>query len=226
MRPASVAGPASPHPNRVVDAEIAQPRDPGNDCRRGKTELGDDVEREPGFRRRRDLGGERAVEVADGKAGVALRVAGDADLGNAARLHEAALDHLDRGMERAGRGGAIAADDERAPHPGVLGECTEMAVEIGGGGEGAGGDMGHHLETRRGEARGGLKLRGRRARPRGADIDRRPGRKSGGKRRDIVGGKAGRLERGARREGRDALLRLGPRRHGERGDHPRRREMT
>src|SRR5262249_45612363 len=75
-------------------------------------ELGDDVNAKPGRGRRLDLGGKQAVDLGRGDARMALRIAGDADLADAAALRQPALDHLDRMMEAAGRRVAVAADHQ------------------------------------------------------------------------------------------------------------------
>jgi hypothetical protein len=71
-------------PDRKVDALVTQPPDPVEDGGRREAELGDDVDRKPGCRRGLDLGDKRAVKLDCGKPRVAVRIARDADLGDAA----------------------------------------------------------------------------------------------------------------------------------------------
>src|SRR5690349_14323365 len=105
--------------------------------------------RKAGRGRSLDLCDERAVHLALGNAGMAVRIAGDADLADAAALRQAAFDHLARMVERAGGCVAIAADDQEAPDPGCVGEAGEVTVERIGAGEIPRGEMRHRLEPAR-----------------------------------------------------------------------------
>ena len=118
---------------------------------------------------------------------MAVGIAGDADLDDAAGLQQAALDHFDRGMEGTGRRREIAADDEDAPDAGVFGEPGEMGVERGAAREAAHREMRDRLEARRGEPAGDVDLRCERPRRHRADIDARARRKAAQARRDRRG---------------------------------------
>src|SRR6266851_2525199 len=83
-----------------------------------------------------------------------------------------------------------------------------MAIECGAARKAARCDVRHRLEADGGETGRGVDLFGERPRRDGADIDRGSGREVGAQRLDIAWRQTGRLERGPRREGRDALLRL------------------
>ena len=197
----------------MIDAEVAQPADPGDDRGRRKAPLGHDMYAEPGLSCRFELGRERAVEVVGGEPGMAVGIAGNADLDDAAGLQQAALDHFDRGMERTGRRREIAADDEDAPHLGLFGQPGEMGIEGGAAGKAAHREMRDRLEARRGEPAGDVDLRGGRPRRHRADIDP-PARRKAAQGVEIAAGEARHLEGGLRREGGDALPRV--RRGGER----------
>ena len=136
-----------------------------------KSPLGHDVHAEPGLLRGLELCRERAVEVVGGEPGMAVGIAGDADLDDAAGLQQSAVDHFDRGMEGTGRRREIAADDEDAPDAGALDQPGEMGVEGGAGGEAAHGQVRNGFEASRGEGAGDLDLRLRRPRRHRADID-------------------------------------------------------
>ena len=155
-----------------------------------------------GLRRSFELRRERAVEVLDGGPRMAVGIAGDADLDDAVGLQQAALDHLDRGMEWARRRRAIAGDDEEAAHAGCR-EPREMGIERAGAREAAHRKMRDRLEPGRGERRDDIELLLHRPREHGAHIDARAlGKRA--QRVEIAGGEARHLEGGLAGEVGDA----------------------
>ncbi len=148
----------------------------------------------------------RSSSVAPSR-GVAVRIACDADLDDAAALEEPAFDHFDGGKERSGRSWEIAADHQHALDACLVVEPAEMAIEFNAARKAARRDVRHRLETGGRQANRKVDLRRKRARWNGADIERGPGRDGGAQPLDIAQRWAGRLERGARHEGGDTLLR-------------------
>jgi hypothetical protein len=138
-------------------------------------------------------------------AGVAVGIAGYADLGDAMALQRAAVDHLDRATKCAGRLVAVARDHQHPPHIGLAARAGEELVERRCGREVAHGEMRHRLEAGSAQQRRGNDcLLARPARHR-AEIDAGAGRRDGGDRRDVVRARARRLEREAARECCDAV---------------------
>src|SRR5207244_1718750 len=84
-----------PDAHRMLDAEIAQPADPGEDSGRVEAELRDDVRPDAGRFGGRELVGQGAVELLLRQPQMALRIAGDADLHDAAALEKAPVNELD-----------------------------------------------------------------------------------------------------------------------------------
>src|SRR5262245_61162599 len=132
----------------MLDAEVAQPREPAHDRLSVEAELRDDMQVEPGLLGRVDLGGKRAVERIGGDARMTVGIAGDADLRDAVALQQSALDQFDRAAERPGRAVAVARDDEQPAHAGLAAQATDEIVERIRGRSMPHGNVRHRLETR------------------------------------------------------------------------------
>ena len=140
--------------HRIINAEIAQAREPAENGLRCESELRYDMHAESGLAGRLDLRREGAVEIERGNARMSVRIAGDSDVLDSAVLQQSALDQLDSGMERAGRLRAIAGDDQDAAHRRLFHQAGEPRGKVLRARKFAHGDVRNGLDPMRPQGRG------------------------------------------------------------------------
>ena len=96
---------------------IAQLPEPGDQRYGVEAELRDDLHAEAGLLRGLELGGEQTIEFVWRDAGMAVGIARDADLDDAAARDQTGIDRLQRAMERPGRLGAITSKQSAGSPP-------------------------------------------------------------------------------------------------------------
>ena len=135
-----------------------------------------------------------------GNARVALRVAGQPDLAQAARGERAAADQRRAVGVGPARLGLVAAEDQRLAHAGLRDRAREEAVQLGAAADAPRGDVRHRLEARfahrgeRGERVGEAVAR------QVVDVDGRAGRQQRGDRARVLRAVRAHLDRARRDE--------------------------
>jgi len=126
IRGREAGGTGEPDARRKIDALRAQAPHPGDDRRGFEAELRDDDDAQPDLGGGFDLRGQKALELQVGDTRMAVRVARDADLHDAAPCDQTGVDCFQRTPEWPGRFRAVACDHQQLAHAGLAGQPVKQ----------------------------------------------------------------------------------------------------
>ena len=153
---AAVGRPGDPDPERRDDLRGAQLRRTLDDRCRAEAELADQPGLEAGAPQIVELCRERLVQRLGADPPVRLGIAGEADAAKAMLLQQVAAQQLEARRIGPDRRIEIAADHQRARHPGLAREAREEVAELGEARDPARGDVRHRDQARRAQPARGL----------------------------------------------------------------------